>query len=361
MNLLILRLSSMGDVIHTLPALHAIRQSFPEATIGWVVEDAHSAVLKGIPEIDRLYILDRSRLKGGWSSRKRLAKEMKSQLRDLDWDIAIDFQGLWKSLLVARWSKARRIVGYAPSSEKTHWFYSDPVRLPTMERHAVDRNLDLVETIGAKIRRAESRTEFERDFPLPLGSGDYTAANDLLASLEIPDGVPKILLNFSARKEANKWGTKQYARLAHALKEEGMSPILTGGPADVEEEKEIQTLSGEPIPSVVGKCNLMQLAAFMNRMDVFVTGDTGPMHIAAAMKLPIVALFGPANPVRTGPYAPDSVVLQKPRDCQPCYARHCKFGEEPPPCLLDITVEEVVETIQSQLLERGSASFPPRV
>ncbi|MCA9412171.1 MAG: glycosyltransferase family 9 protein, partial [Candidatus Omnitrophica bacterium] len=136
--------------------------------------------------------------------------------------------------------------------------------------------------------------------------------------------------------------------------EEGMTPILTGGPSDIEEEQEIQNLIGAPVPSIVGKCKLMQLAAIMERADLLVTGDTGPMHIAAAMELPIVALFGPANPVRTGPYAPDSIVFQKPRDCQPCYARHCKFGEEPPPCLLDITVEEVVGEIQKALSKAPS-------
>ncbi|MCB9768488.1 MAG: glycosyltransferase family 9 protein [Candidatus Omnitrophica bacterium] len=354
MNLLILRLSSMGDVIHTLPALRALRQSFPDATIGWVVEDAHSTVLRGLPEIDHLYILNRSRLKGGWSEKRLLAKEMKSRLREVEWDVAIDFQGLWKSYLVARWSKAKRILGYAPSPEKTHWLYTDTVRLPTMDRHAVDRNLDLIQTLGASVRHAESRTDFRRDFSLPVSPGDEAAAEQVLTSLDIPPGNPKILLNFAARKEANKWGTRQYASLAKALLEEGMTPILTGGPSDIEEEQEIQNLIGAPVPSIVGKCNLMQLAAIMERADLLVTGDTGPMHIAAAMELPIVALFGPANPVRTGPYAPDSIVLQKPRDCQPCYARHCKFGEEPPPCLLDITVEEVVGEIQKALSKAPS-------
>ncbi|MCA9417151.1 MAG: glycosyltransferase family 9 protein, partial [Candidatus Omnitrophica bacterium] len=265
MNLLILRLSSMGDVIHTLPALRALRQSFPDATIGWVVEDAHSTVLRGIPEIDRLYILNRSRLKGGWNEKRLLAKEMKSRLREVEWDVAIDFQGLWKSYLVARWSKATRILGYAPSPEKTHWLYTDPVRLPTMDRHAVDRNLDLIQTLGASVRHAETRTDFRRDFSLPVSPGDETAAEQVLTSLGVPPGNPKILLNFAARKEANKWGTRRYASLAKALLEEGMTPILTGGPSDVEEAKEIQNLIGEPVPSIVGKCNLMQLAAIMER------------------------------------------------------------------------------------------------
>ena len=108
----------MGDVIHTLPALRALRRSFPDSTIGWVVEDNHAEVLSGLPEIDRLYILPRKRLKSGWRSRFRLAGEMKTRMREVRWDVAIDFQGLWKSLMVARWSGARRRLGYAPSHEK---------------------------------------------------------------------------------------------------------------------------------------------------------------------------------------------------------------------------------------------------
>lgn len=349
MNLLILRLSSMGDVIHTLPALRALRASFPDATIGWVVEDAHSTVLRGLPEIDRLYLLDRARMRGGWRARRTLAAEMKERLRAVRWDVAIDFQGLWKSLLVARWSGAQRILGYSPSPERTHWLYTDRVHLPTMDRHAVDRNLDLIAALGASVRHADSRTEFERDFTLPVGPGDEGRAIEILQTLNPPDSSPRILLNFSARKEANRWGTKQFAMLARRLLEEGCFPILTGGPDDLVEEQEIQSIAGAAIPSIVGKCNLMQLAALMKRVDLLVTGDTGPMHIAAAMHLPILALFGPANPVRTGPYSPSSQVIQKPRDCQPCYARHCKFGEEPPPCLLDITVEEVMNEIRAKV------------
>jgi len=346
MNFLILRLSSMGDVIHTLPAMRALRSTFPDSKIGWVVEDAHSEVLLGLPEIDRVFLLPRERMKAGWTARRELKKEFSGRLREVRWDLAIDFQGLWKSLLVARWSGAKRIVGYAPSPERTHWFYSERIQLPTMDRHAVDRNLDLVAVLGASVHRAELRGEFHRDFSLPILPGHRNAALACLASQGIDEGNSRILLNFAARKPANKWGTDRFAELARRLVEKRLTPILTGGPADRDEEKEIQSKLGTPIPSLVGKCSLMELAAVMERCDVLVTGDTGPMHIAVAARLPVVALFGPANPVRTGPYAPDAVVLQEPRECQPCYARHCKFGEEPPPCMLDLTVERVVKEVE---------------
>jgi ADP-heptose:LPS heptosyltransferase len=318
-----------------------------------VVEDAHASLLSGLEEVDRLYILPRKRMRKGWRGWWDVGKELKPRLREVSWDVAIDFQGLWKSLLVARWSGAKKILGYAPSPEYTHWFYSDRVHLPTMDRHAVDRNLDLVAALGASVRPASSRSDFERDFSLPIGPADRQAAAELLASLDLPNGQQLILLNFSARKPANQWGPERFAELARRIRESGKTPILTGGPDDTALEEEIQSRIDFPVRSIVGKCSLLQLAAFMKHMDALVTGDTGPMHIAVSVGLPVVALFGPANPVRTGPYAPSATVLQQPRDCQPCYGKTCKFGHQPPPCLLDIEVEEVVSE-----LERNKAPLP---
>lgn len=341
MNILIIRLSSMGDVIHTLPALRAMRTAFPESKLGWVVEDAHAAVLFGLPELDNLYVLPRNRMREGWGGWWSVGAGMKARMREVRWDIAIDFQGLWKSLLVAHWSGAKRVLGYSPSVEHTHWFYSDRVQLPTLDRHAVDRNLDLVSCLGCSVHRAESRSEIHRDFTLPISFADRQAAKALLESLGLPEGSPRILLNFAARKPANQWGVERFARLAALLHQSGMTPILTGGPGDGQLATEIQAKAGVSLPSLVGQCSLMQLAALMEACNALVTGDTGPMHIAVAVGLPVVAVFGPANPIRTGPYSPDAVVLQKPRECQPCYGRICKFNQQPPPCLLDIGAEEV--------------------
>lgn len=358
MNFLIIRLSSMGDVIHTLPALRALRATFPGSRIGWAVEDTHASILYGLPELDHLYVLPREGMKAGWGSLRRVGREMKTRMRQVEWDVAIDFQGLWKSLAMIRWSGAKRSLGYAPSPERTHWFYTDRVRLPTMDRHAVDRNLDLVASLGVSVRHAEERGEFRRDFRFPISPSDRQAASALVQSLDLPSGSPRVLLNFSARKPANRWGTERFAALAESLDEKGFAPILTGGPGDSDEEAEIQSRFSRPVRSLVGKCSLNQLAAVMNQVDAMVTGDTGPMHIAVAMDLPVVALFGPANPVRTGPYSPDAVILQKPYDCQPCYGRHCKLKQEPPPCLTDIEVEEVVAEVERALSpHEGVRSF----
>ncbi len=342
MNILLIRLSSMGDVLHVLPALRALRTSFPEATLGWVVEDAHAQLLSGLPELDRLYVVARARSHGGWRERRALAKEMRSRLREVRWDVAIDFQGLWKSLMVARWSGAERILGYAPSPEHTHWFYTDKVHLPTLDRHAVDRHLDLLGTLGCAVRYASHRGEFRRDFSLPIQPSQRAKAEEILTGLDLPAGRPRVLLNFSARKPANQWGVERFAELANLLIGEGYAPVLTGGSDDREGEKAILEAVGRPLPSLVGKCNLLELAAVMTHFDVLVTGDTGPMHVAVSAGLPIVALFGPANPVRTGPYSPSAVVLQEPFHCQPCYARECKFKQLPPPCMIEITADQVL-------------------
>jgi lipopolysaccharide heptosyltransferase I len=348
MNILLIRLSSLGDVLHVLPALRALRTSFPTATLGWVVEDAFATLLYGLPELDHLYVLSRAKSHSWWHHRS-VATDMRHRLRTVKWDLAIDFQGLWKSLRIARWSGARQIVGYAPSSEHTHWFYTDQVRLPTMDRHAVDRHLDLVSALGCSVRHAHQRDEFERDLSLPLLPEHHRQAKEIVSSLNLPSDRPCILLNFSARKPSNRWGNERFCQLAQTIYEEGMTPVLTGGPADLNDAVEIQRLSGGELPSLVGKCTLPELAALMPHFDVMVTGDTGPMHIAALMGLPVIALFGPANPVRTGPYSTRAVVLQERRSCLPCYARQCKFKKEPPPCMLDLSVELVQSEIRRVL------------
>ena len=357
MNILLIRLSSMGDVIHVLPALRALRISFPKATIGWVVEDAHAQLLSGLPEIDRLYVISKRRSHGSWKEQWNLAREMRSRLREVHWDVAIDFQGLWKSLRVARWSGAKRLLGYAPNPEKTHWFYTDKVPLPTMNRHAVDRHLDLIGLLGCSVRYASYRGEFERDFTLPIQPSHRMKADEILSGLKLPADQPRVLLNFSARKPANQWGPGRFAELADRLLQEGLSPVLTGGPDDHDGEKVILDLLGKPLPSLVGKCGLLDLAAVMARFDVLVTGDTGPMHVAVCAGLPVVAVFGAANPVRTGPYSPTAVVLQEPYQCQPCYRRECKFKQHPAPCMVDITAEQVLQEVNRFCLRPSSRSL----
>lgn len=349
MNILLIRLSSMGDVIHVLPALRALRTSFPKATLGWVVEDTHAQLLSGLPEIDRLYVISRSRSHGSWKEQRRLARELRSRLREVQWDVAIDFQGLWKSLRVAWWSGAKRILGYTPSPEKTHWFYTDRVRLPTMDRHAVDRYLDLLGALGCSVKYATRRGEIERDFTLPVQPSHRLKAEQVLSALHLSAGQPRILLNFSARKPANQWGHIHFAELANRLIEVGYAPVLTGGPDDHDGENAILNLVGKPLPSIVGKCGLLDLAAVMTHFDVLVTGDTGPMHVAICAGLPVVALFGPANPERTGPYSPTAVVLQEPYQCQPCYLRECKFKQQPAPCMVEISAEQVLQEIRTMI------------
>lgn len=355
MNILLVRLSSLGDILHVLPSLRALRQSFPGARLGWVVEDSFKDLLSGLPELDHLYILSRERSRGSWKEQLQLGREMKSRLQQVPWDVAIDFQGLWKSLRVCRWARAKRILGYSPSPERTHFFYTDPVPLPSMDRHAVDRHLDLISTLGCSIHSASYRGEFTRDFTLPLTPANRQRAAAILSELDLPPESPRVLLNFSARKPANRWGVDRFAALADALAREGISPVLTGGPDDHEEERQILERVTIPLRSIVARGRLLDLAALMPSFDLAVTGDTGPMHIAVAMKVPVVAIFGPANPVRTGPYSPEAVVLQAPRECQPCYARTCQYKQMPPPCLTDITVEAVTGTIQKILQQKTTS------
>src|SRR5262249_36957667 len=153
-----------------------------------------------------------------------------------------------------------------------------------------------------------------------------------------------VVLNPHCRKAANIWPAERFAALAAKLIADGRKVVLTGGPVARELCEEISARTEGRVLRSDGQLSLLCSAEVVRRADLFVTGDTGPMHIAAAVGTQILALFGPANPGKTGPYAADAIVLTKRLPCAPCFARKCPLGYDPPKCMTDITVDEVYQT-----------------
>ncbi len=367
-NILIVKLSSLGDVIHTLPAAQALRRKFPQARLVWAVEAAHAGMLRGTSVVDELIEWKR----GTWREFGSFIRRLRAQ----SWDLAIDFQGLQRSGFVTRLSGARRRLGFAPGREFSHLYYNEHVPAPTETLHAVERSLRLIEPLGATfeglpLRRGylNQQRDRERDanscgsapaadtmFPLPIGANDRTAVDAWLAKNQIVAGHDSlVVLNPHCRKDANIWPAERYAGLATKLIAEGRKVVLTGGPIARELCDAIATqadeaaTSGNRVLRSDGQLSLLGSAELIRRADLFVTGDTGPMHIASAVGTPIVALFGPADPLKTGPYAADAVVLTKRLPCGPCFAHKCPLGHAVPPCMTDITVDEVHRAVVARL------------
>jgi lipopolysaccharide heptosyltransferase I len=344
-RILLVKLSSLGDVIHALPAAQAVRRRFPEAHLAWAVERAHAGMIRGLPWIDELIEWDRGTLGG--------LHDFVRRLRARPWDLAIDLQGLLRSASMTWLSGAQRRIGFAPGRERSHWFYNERVEAPSETMHAVDRLLRLVEPLGATFQRGGAQP-----FPLPIGDVDRAAVEAFLAAERIdPTRAPLVILNPHCRNPANVWPAAHFATLAGRLLDYGAKVVLTGGPVAREFCDAIAAAHPGRIIRADGKLSLLGSAELIRRAALFVTGDTGPMHIAAAVGAPIVALLGPTMPERTGPYASDAIVLRKNLLCSPCLARQCPLALVPPPCMNEISPDEVFAAAVRRLAE---SSIDPR-
>jgi len=361
-SILIVKLSSMGDVIHTLPAAAAIRRALPRAKIGWAIERAHADLVRDHPMIDHVIEWDRGSARG--------LLEFVRQIRRHHWDVAIDFQGLLRSGVVAFLSGARRRIGYRPTGERAHWFYTERIPRVTMDRHAVERNLALAARLeGVSIDEPLDRPYLRgaapaaglsspSRFPVHLGDEEQLAVDAWLARQGF-DRETHRLVAFcpDCRKEANRWLAERFAELARRLTQRPeIRVVICGGPASRDVCAAAASESdANRVWRADGQFGLRASMALLSRASVAVTGDTGPMHMAVAVGVRVVALFGPANPLRTGPYAEDAIVLRQTLDCAPCFARRCPLKYDPPRCMAELSVDAVEAAVLRQI---GQASDP---
>jgi ADP-heptose:LPS heptosyltransferase len=354
-RILIVKLSSLGDVLHTLPAAQALRRQFPTAHIAWAIEQLHAPLIADQPWLDEQIVWQRTK-RGGF--RKFIA-----QLRAQSWDIAIDFQGLFRSGLVTRLSGARRRIGAAQARELAPWFYTERVQLPSLDVHAVEKSFELVKPLGAVDPRlplarpyldsqSPRPTQLGRElFPLFPSTNDRAAVDRWCEEHRYdPARERLVILNPDCRREANRWPVARFADVARRLLDQpGVRVALTGGPGARAMGDEIAAAVGKNLWRADGRFSLLGSVELFSRAHLLLTGDTGPMHLAAAVDLPVVALIGATAPSRTGPYTSDAVVVRQSLDCMPCLAKKCRLGHAVPPCMEQIDVERVVNVIRARL------------
>jgi lipopolysaccharide heptosyltransferase I len=332
-KILIIKPSALGDVIHSLPFLDALRRRFREAAIHWIIARGLHPLLEGHPLIDRVWVIEKDRWKDLTQVRKTL-REVIALWRDLGaegFDLVIDLQGLLRSGLMARATRAPVIIGFEEAREGSRHFYTHRVR-GGEAIHAVDRYLKLLAPLG--IEPEEIR------FPFPpalmVGAGGL--------------GLPEIygVIAPSAGKEANRWPASRFGELARRLP---LPTVVVAGKKDAEIADEVAERSGGRARSLGGKTDLAELVAVVRGARFMVSNDTGPMHIAAAFRIPVVAVFGPANPVRTGPYGRIHRIVQQELPCSPCYRKtRCRTWQ----CMEEISVDRVYEElVTSGILQEG--------
>ena len=344
-RLLIVRLSAMGDVIHALPAAQALREAYPEAMIGWIIEErwaellcAPGAARRGArsaqrPLVDWLHTVN---LKG-WSKSlfslhglEPIARVW-NDVRAAGYQVAIDLQGAIRSAVLARWSGAPVVYGTREPRESaaTLWYKRQAM---TRGKHVVEQGLSLVESLVGK-KLVVPAAQFTRD------AGAEEGIEHRLREF----GIEKFaILNPGAGWGAKQWPAERYGRVARALARGGVQSVVNYGPGEEDLARAAETASEGAARAF--QCSISELIALTRRARLFVGGDTGPLHLAAALRVPVVAIFGPTDPARNGPYGTRSVVLRNPASMT-THARNPQTDE----AMLGIGVEEVVNGAQSLL------------
>jgi len=347
MNILIVKLSAIGDVIHTLPSLAALRRCYPQAHISWVVEEAASDLLADQPMLDRVLVSRRKRwvrdLKEGRNRAAvlREAADFLKALRDRPYDLVIDFHGLFKSAVLVLLSRGRRRLGYDSLQEGSGLVLNEKIP-EDMAKHAVERYLDFARHLGCETSKPE--------FPLALQEAHFRRVSELLAEETVDAARGFVAVSPVAYWETKLWDEAKFAAVCDRIVREIGLPVVFTGESPEGPIARIRSLMEAPSASAAGETSLRELAALYREAAVLLTTDSGPMHLAAAVGTPVVALFGPTSPERTGPYGEGHVVVRRDMECSPCFRKSCETLE----CMKTIRVDEVFEAVKERIESRLS-------
>jgi lipopolysaccharide heptosyltransferase I len=339
-RILVVRLGALGDLVHTLPVVPALRAAMPTVEIHWLVDARHAALTALVEGVDRWVVWEAPRIGGD-----RGLRAVVSFLRAQRYDVALDLQGLMKSAALARFSGAERVIGF-PSAhlreKAASWCYSEQPDIGDVS-HVVDRQLGLLCAVGIPYA--------PRRFPLRIES---TPAVDTVARLA--DGSPFALLIPGAGWPNKEWGPDRFGALAVGMASRwGWAPIVTWGPKE-------RALAEDVVRVARGSARLAppttvaDLAALARAATVVVGGDTGPVHLSEAAGGRVVCVLGPTNPARNGPALPGSGFVSRFSGCECRYARSCRRAN---PCIATISVEEVLEEVARVHSTAGAGTGPP--
>ncbi|HVL65698.1 MAG TPA: lipopolysaccharide heptosyltransferase I [Vicinamibacterales bacterium] len=326
MNVLVVRLGALGDIIHTLPAVAALRAAYPSARIDWLVEARHREILDLVPAVDRIVVV-REATMAAWLEATR-------QLRGARYDVALDFQGLMKSAVLARASGAKRVLGFSIwhlREKGARPFYSEGVDVRST--HVIHKNLRLLEALGIERPAIE----------FPLLRVDSHARDTLVTQAA---GAPIALINPGAAWPNKRWPAQRFGELAAFLREvRGMAPFVLWGPDEEALAREVAAASSGAA-RIAPPTRLADVVEVCRVAALVVSGDTGPLHIAAAAGAPTVSIFGPTDPARNGSWVEEDVVISRFESCRCHYDRRCHHAAW---CLDSIGVPEVAAAVQQRL------------
>ncbi|MCX7913630.1 MAG: lipopolysaccharide heptosyltransferase II [Thermodesulfovibrionales bacterium] len=326
-KILIIKPSSLGDVIHSLPLLNTIKNHFEKTEIHWVIAKGLEGIFENHPMINKLWVINKDDWKRLGKIRVTLSEIQKlyKDLKDESYDITIDLQGLFRSGFLTYATHSPLRIGFKEARELSSLFYT--VKVEGGENiHAVDRYLKIAEAMGCTVEDVL--------FPLPLifESSLVKQIKSLMKDY--------IVLVPTARWKTKQWPAIKFAKIASLLSHKS---VIIGSNADKEISEYIEENSGGKALSLAGKTTIADLISLIRGAKFVIANDSGPMHLAVACGIPVIAIFGPTNPILTGPYGNNKhIVLKSDLSCSPCYKRECSTIR----CLDSISIDDVLKAIE---------------
>jgi heptosyltransferase-1 len=345
MNILFVKLSALGDVVQAIPAFESLRNYYSSAHITWLVEEEAADLLQFYPGLDEVMVCRRRswliELRNPllWPKVSFDILRFCGRLRQRYYDLIIDLQGLLKSGIWVGLTRGRRKIGFDRTREGSWRFLNE--RLPPYDpdQHALERYLDVTRYLGAKVDSVRIHD--------PWTAAEEHLLRRRLSQIKPKSGPPLVACHPVSRWPTKLWPETNFTRLAAELVTRLQATVVfTGSTRDRDTIERIVKGAGvDGLHNWAGTTNLRELAYVCKSATVVVSTDSGPMHLAAALGTPVVALFGPTAPWRTGPYGEIHRVMRVDRDCSPCFEKSCDTVE----CMTALKVEDVLQAVVEQM------------
>jgi lipopolysaccharide heptosyltransferase I len=335
-SILAIRLSSFGDVLMTIPAVKALREHYPHARLTWLVEGSVGQLLHHQGFIDEVIHFPRGSIQGSLKSGNlsSATKDMGNFLKKLrqgEYDLIIDFHGIIKSALFSRLVKGKRTIGFGKTvaKEKSHLFYDENIENETRRLHKVERNMLIPRHLGIGADIPEVQLE------VPPDAESYV--DQFFTRLQIDPPVFAVNPFSSKGSTFKRWGMDRYGELIRRIVGNMLGKVvILWGPGEKGEANRLKEMAGEGV-FLACPTDVPQLLALLKRVNMYIGGDTGMMHLAALAGKPVLAIFGPTDHKINGPYGSIHKIIRKDLPCSPCKNKKCQERK----CLNDITVDEV--------------------
>lgn len=339
-KVLICKPSSLGDIIHALPLLRHLKVFLPRASVYWWVNSSFAPLLEGDPDLDGVFLFD----KKAWKSLRNLPRNLSLlvTIRRMHFDYTLDLQALARSAIFSWFFRARKTIGLDDRREWAPIFYNYAVPRPSPQAHAVDWYLEALRPMGIPLA---SHIEWLPENPV--------ASQSLIKRFPFLTHSPlkRILIQPRTRWQSKEWPLEYFIDCAQKLlvQRDDVELSVMGSSADLRVgEAILKATNPQRVRNLCGRLSLPEMVEWIRRGDLMLTNDTGPMHVAAALRKPMVALFGATDPLRTGPYGQLDSVLKADWPCSPCLKRRCPLNPSPQ-CMFALTPERVVGEILKKL------------